>query len=71
MEETSVFVDEDVGERELCASVMSGTLGKEVMVMVVYENRDAIGMYSKQLWSLKMVYSRHLVFFTKMCCFCH
>ena len=40
-----VFVDEDVGERELCASVVSGTLGKEVSVMVVYENRDAIGMY--------------------------
>ena len=46
MEETSVFVDEDVGERELCASVMNGTLGKEVSVMVVYENRNAIGMYT-------------------------
>ena len=62
MEETSVFVDEDVGERELCASVMNGTLGKEVMVMVVYENRNAIGMYSKQLWSLetKMVHSKFI-----------
>ena len=62
MEETSVFVDEDVGERELCASVMSGTLGKEVMVMVVYEDRNAIGMYSKQLWSLetKTVHSKFI-----------
>ena len=45
MDETMVFVDEDVGERELCASVMNGTLDKEVSVMVIYENRDAIGMY--------------------------
>ena len=46
MDETSVSVDEDAGERELCASIMNGTLGKEVIVMVIYENNSAIGMYS-------------------------
>ena len=73
MEETSVFVDEDVGERELCASIMSGTLGKEVMVMVVYESRNAIGMYSTQLWRLEQRLHKLALSFVykKMCCFCH
>ena len=38
-----VTVPEDVGEREICASVMSGTLAREVIVNVVYEERNARG----------------------------
>lgn len=44
MEETSVSVPEDVGEYQLCASVVSGTLVKEVIVMVIYDSGNATGM---------------------------
>jgi hypothetical protein len=43
MEETSVVVMENIGQRQLCASVMMGTLAKDVTVMVVYESRNARG----------------------------
>ena len=43
MDETMVNVDEDIGQRELCASIMSGELMREVQVMVVYADRTASG----------------------------
>ena len=48
MEETSVFVDENLRRVTLCASVMSGALGKEVVTSVIYERRNAHGMYNGQ-----------------------
>ncbi len=36
-------VNEDVGVRELCASVMMGMLMREVIVNVFYEDRNALG----------------------------
>ena len=43
MEETSVDVDESVGQRELCASVMNGELKREVQVAAVFADGTAIG----------------------------
>ena len=45
MEETMVNVDEDVGERELCAGLMSGQLTREVQVNVIFGDRTASGKY--------------------------
>jgi hypothetical protein len=44
MEETSVEAMEDVGQRQLCASIMMGMLAKDVTVMVVHESGSALGV---------------------------
>ncbi len=46
LEETLVTVSEDVGMRELCASVMSGMVMRDVLVDVAYQDRSALGRYS-------------------------
>ena len=45
MDRTKAEVYENQGTEELCASIMSGNLTNktEVVVMVVYENRNAKG----------------------------
>ena len=45
MVETAVEVSEDVGQRELCASIMSGELAREAVVTVTYQNRNAMSVY--------------------------
>ncbi len=45
LEETLVTVSEDVGMRELCARVMSGTLMRDILVDVVYQDRNAMSKY--------------------------
>jgi len=41
MEDGTVYVNEDVGPVNLCASIMEGALEKDVEVMVIYESRGA------------------------------
>ena len=43
MDRTTVTVNEDVGTEELCASIMSGTLQREVVVPVLFMDRGAKG----------------------------
>ncbi len=45
-EETLVTVSEDVGMRELCASMISGMLTRDVLVDVVYQDRNTMSKYS-------------------------
>ena len=61
MNETIVDVPEDIGQRELCASVMSGQLAREVIVMVIYEDRNALselGFFSQKKRLLTFIYSK-------------
>ena len=41
-----VTVREDAGVRELCARVLSGMLMRQVLVNVIYENRNALGEFN-------------------------
>ncbi len=45
LEATLVTVSEDVGMRELCASVMSGMLMRDVLVDVAYQDRNAMSKF--------------------------
>ena len=48
LEEFLVVVNEDAGVSEVCASVVSGELAREVQVGVNYTNISAIGELSLQ-----------------------
>lgn len=64
MDELRVSVDESVGMTELCASVTSGDLQRQVVVAVTYQNRGAVSEYR-----IVMVYSqRHICRYIFLVC---
>lgn len=55
MEETTVTVQEDIGQRELCASIMNNVeLRRDVVVTIAYEDISAVG---KSFLSARGVYT--------------
>ncbi len=54
LEDPSVEVREDVGDLELCARVISGELGREVVVMVIYVDRSAVGECVIKIFTWKL-----------------
>ena len=51
LERTLVEVNENDGFVELCARVLSGNLMRDVLVMVVYEDRYAVGKFATYKFS--------------------